>query len=162
MSNNEIKKITFEWLKSKGFEKGGDDYKSFGNCYIYSLSKFDIYIIFNKDRFSESYFFEIGFKVKDILNGWGHVRARVPKSVSCTTADKNGIYGYNYEEWSEQDYKNCLEKMYDIYIVPYLKQGIEMLKTIIKNPTSAGGQFGVTKDTPYIIHRNAIEEILKW
>ena len=52
--------------------------------------------------------------------------------------------------------------MYDIYIVPYLKQGIEMLKIIVKNPTSAGGQFGVTKDTPYIIHRSATEEISKW
>ena len=95
MTNNEIKAVTNQWLKSKGFVKGQGAYKAFGNCYVHPLPDFDVYIIFSKDRFSEMYYFEIGFQLRNNLSAWGHLRARIPqiRKGSYSAVDSNGIYG---------------------------------------------------------------------
>ncbi|MDR1939671.1 MAG: hypothetical protein LBQ40_02605 [Clostridiales bacterium] len=139
MTKNEFKTVTKQWLNSKGFYKG----KELEIEYLYQLSDFDISIYFSKDRFSEMFFFEIGFRLKDDSMGWGHVRVCV----------SNNIHGFYYEKWEKQDYIECLEEMYAVYIKPYFDLGIEMLKNIIAKPSFRGHD--------YLIHRQAIEKILK-
>jgi len=168
MTKNEIKGITKKWFFSKDFQKADTNTKEFAGlsgatCYIYVLSNFFLYVLFDKDRFSEKFEIIVGFKLKDNYHtGWGNINTRIPNFLKgkYTAIHKKKIYGYKYEEWEKEDYLACLEMIYDIYIKPYFELGIDLLKIIAKDP-SCGGKFGATKEFPYFIHPDAVDKILR-
>ncbi|MCL2678644.1 MAG: hypothetical protein FWE85_06295 [Clostridiales bacterium] len=142
MEKNDMKKITKQWLFSKGFQKCTEKAYS-GIGYFYPQSDFDIIFLFDKNRFNENYFIDVGFRLHDETQSWGTVRTNMPL----------GNYGFYYEQWEKQDYIACLEEIYELYIQPYFDLGVAMLKKIVKKPSFRGQD--------YLIHRNAFEKIRK-
>jgi len=155
MTKNEFKKVTKEWLISKGFKKTGDVW------YSYSLTDFDITFGFPKDRFDEIYRIHVGFQLRDIATGWGYETSSISKRhkkywITYDIADgskelvKSNFY---YEKWDKYDYLETLEEICDTHIKPYLDKGIKHLKEIVKK---YGEPF---EGNTYMIHPNAAEAV---
>jgi len=163
MTKNEIKLVAKQWFLSKGFTKGVD--KAFGNHFRVPLAEFDVYVMLHKDRFDEVFNFDIGFQLKNNSSGWGHIRVIIPnekywKHITMADGSKAVVkHNFYYEEWSKEDYTECLEKIYEIYIKPYFDLGFELLKIIAKDPT-CGGKYGASKEHPYGVHPEAVKVIL--
>jgi len=153
MTKNEMKTMTKQWLLFKGF--GKCKIKALGeSCYFYPMKDFDILVSFNKDRFDECYGIAIGFQFKDEPNGWGHIDIQIPNEKywqnikmadGSTVVVKDSFY---YDDWNEEDYLECLEKIYELHIKPYLDLGVGMLKIL-------------AKERPNALHPHAKERILK-
>jgi len=159
MTKSEINRTTKQWLYFKGFQKGKY------NTYACPLDGFDARVLFYKDRFREVYYIDVGFILRDDPNGWGQMRAMNQDSKywhygemadGKKYIEKASFY---YEQWNKDDYIQCLDKIYDVYIKPYFELGFELLKTIAKDPT-CGGKYGASQENPYFVHPHAVAKIL--
>lgn len=150
MTKNEIKSVTAKWFKSRGFQKNGIEFN-------YPFDKFDLVVLFYKDRFDEYFSFEVGFRLKGenatiMVNGhaiqaWGNKR----------TIIRDELFGYYYEKWEEGEYIKCLQEIYDKYIKPYFEKEWKYLRLIANDPT-CNGQF--LSQEKYTVHPHAIKVIL--
>jgi len=138
MEKNDFKKITKEWLLSKGFRKEDE------LVYICPLEGFDLMVLFIKDRFSEHFYFDIGFQLRNVQWGSGQVRVAVPsekywKHIIMADGSKNIVNNcFYYEEWSKDDYLEALENICQIYIQPYYDTGLKYWKKILQEQRYRG------------------------
>ena len=161
MTKSEFKATTKQWLYSKGFQTMKNE-KS-----IYPMEGFDLFVLFYKSRFDEVFYFDLGFELNGMEppRGIGQIRAEIPNKkywqyVTMADGSKHvGIESFVYEDWNKEDYLECLEKIYALYIQPYFDLGFELLKIIAKDPT-CGGKFGASKKRQYYIHPNTVKVIL--
>ena len=157
MTKNDFKKVTKEWLLTKRFQKKKE------TEYLCMLKDFDVSISFDKNRFSEKYHVHIGFRLKDLSTGWGHAMVVIPNEKywkhikmadGSITVDDSSFY---YEEWEREEYLECLEKVYEIYIKPYFDLGVKYLKALAKDPFLNGNPYF----NQSFVHPNAVEVIFK-
>jgi len=146
MTNNEIKAITKQWLSSKGFKKVREMEYS---CTL--VEQVNVVILFGRSKFSESYEFDVGFRIKGVSTAWGWVRTHVKNNLS-----------YYYEKWDKEDYLATLEQMYHKYVRPYFDLGIGYIKNIIKDYRVSNGKvvkLPKISGQPFMIHPDAVKII---
>ena len=132
MLKTEFKAMTKQWFLSKGFKKDTD------GDFVYAFPRFEVVVMFIKDRFDEWFYFSAGFNLEGFPKVvYGQEGIEVPKKYwyHYETADgakhvsKGAIY---YEKWDKEDYRLFLEEVYNTHIRPYIEKGVKHLKALTK------------------------------
>lgn len=141
MDIKEAKKIIFKWLKEKEFKRviipGAGPFD-----YVHSLGEFSVLISFYKERFSESFIFDVGCYFDDCEYGYATIDVRNLSSNQNSINNPQGIY---YGELNGEQLLNCLDEMFDKYLNPYYVKGKEYLKEIVLNEFQFDGKYSIAK-----------------
>ncbi len=154
MTNKEAKAVIFKWLKDRDFTRIKIPGNSGAFDYIHSLGEFNVLISFYKDRFNESYIFEVGCYFDYCEYGEATIRVLdLPSNSHLRKGHSQGLY-YGEGELTEEQLIQCLNEMFDKYLKPYYVQGKKYLKEIILKESTLFGE-------GYSIAKGAREEINK-
>jgi len=152
MTKNEMKAVTEKWFKSYGFNKKGIEF-------IYEFDKFDLFVLFHKDRFDDYFWFVVGFRLKGdeatiMINGHPYQAYGMSMQLEIS---KN-VHSFYYEQLDEPLYLKYLQELYNKYLLPYFEKGFEYLKVLVRKPN--GGR-NFSRKKPFSISQQARELILK-
>ena len=141
MDIKEAKKIIFKWLREKGFKRiiipGSGPFD-----YVHSLDEFSVLISFYKERFSDSFIFDVGCYFADCEYGYATIDVRdLPSNQNSMNNPQGGYYG----ELNEDQLLKCLNEMFDKYLKPYYVKGKEYLKEIVLNEFQLNGRYSIAK-----------------